>query len=543
VMAARAMLRTPVVLASIVGAYVAAVILIPGGGEALEAMPGASLSGLEKVLSFPALAYQLLGIAIGFFVGILPGLGGPVTLALMLGFVFELKMAPVEAFSFLLGMAAVTSTTGDITSVLFGIPGEAVTASTVVDGHPMAKKGEAGRALGAALMSSLVGAVFGALAIVVAIPLVRPLVLAFGSPEFFMIVVLGVTYVGALSGGNVIKGLVAGGLGFLFSMVGLDPQSGTQRFTFGQLYLWEGIGLVPVTVGLFAIPEIIDLAVKGGAIAQEKVGRLGGVMQGVKDTFIHWWLVIRCSAIGTYIGIIPGMGAGVSQWLAYAYAIQASPRKEEFGTGRVEGVLGPGAANNSGLGGALIPTVAFGVPGSVSTAILLGAFLILGLQPGPRMLDEKLDITMSLVWIIITSNIITVGLCFLFLNQLARLTQIRGALLIPPLLLLVYIGSYTNTNNFGDIIVTLVFGLLGWLMILFGWPRPSLLLGLVLGRLGENYLFLATSRYGLDWLGRPGVIGLFVLALAGVMYPVVERRLRQRRPGSGGGDAAGAGSS
>ena len=497
--------------------------------ETFSLMGDASLSGLRQVLSFPAFGYQLLGIAIGFWVGILPGLGGPVTLALMLGFIFELKLGPVEAFSFLLGMAAVTSTTGDITSVLFGIPGEAVTASTVIDGHAMAKKGEAGRALGAALMSSLVGALFGALAIVVAIPIVRPLVLSFGSPEFFMVVVLGVSYVGVLTGGSVTKGLIAGGLGFLLSMVGLDPQSGTQRYTFGQLYLWEGIGLVPVTVGLFAIPEIIDLAVKGGAIAQGRVERLGGVMQGVKDTFVHWWLVIRCSAIGTYVGIIPGMGGGVSQWLAYAYAVQASPRKDEFGKGRVEGVLGPGAANNSGLGGALIPTLAFGVPGSVSTAILLGAFLILGLQPGPRMLDEKLDITMSLVWIIITSNIVTVGICFLFLKQLARMTEIRGALLIPPLLLLVYLGSYTNTNNFGDIIVTLLFGLLGWFMIKCDWPRPALLLGLVLGRLGENYLFLATSRYGAEWLGRPGVIGLFLLTLAGIVYPLVDRRIRARR--------------
>ena len=335
----------------------------------------ASVEGLLRVFSWPAFGYLLLGNAIGFAVGMLPGLGGPVTMALMLGFAFQLKMDAVEAFSFLLGMMAVTATTGDITSILFGIPGEGSTASTIVEGHPMAKKGEAGRALGASLMSSLMGALIGAGAIAAAIPVVTPLVLALGTPEFFMLTVAGVTFVGALSGGSVVKGLAAGGLGFMFSLVGLDMQTATERYTFGSMYLWgggetggAGIGLVPATVGLFAIPEIIDLATKGGSIAQAHVGRLGGVLQGVRDALRHWWLVVRCSAMGTYIGIIPGMGGPVSQWVAYALAMQSSGKQDQVGTGVIEGVVGPGAANNSTLGGALIPTIAFGIPGNVTTA-------------------------------------------------------------------------------------------------------------------------------------------------------------------------------
>src|SRR5919204_4705713 len=321
----------------------------------------ASLAGLIQVFSWPAFGLMLIGIAIGFAVGILPGLGGPTTLALMLPFIF--KMSPVEAFAFLLGMAAVTNTTGDITSILFGIPGEPTTASTIVDGHPMAKNGEAGRALGAAIMSSLFGAVFGAIVLALAIPVVRPLVLTFGSPEFFMLAVLGITFVASLSGEAILKGLVAGCLGLWLATIGLDPVSGTQRYTFGQLFLWDGIGLVPVTIGFFAIPEVIDLAVQGSSISKLDVGRLGGVWQGVRDTFTHWLLVLRCSAIGTFIAIIPGMGAATTQWLAYAHAVQSSPNRERFGRGAVEGVLGPGAANNSTLGGSL-----------VTTAILLGAF-------------------------------------------------------------------------------------------------------------------------------------------------------------------------
>ncbi|MBI1992830.1 MAG: tripartite tricarboxylate transporter permease [Deltaproteobacteria bacterium] len=493
-------------------------------------MLGAFVSGFYQVLTPTTFGLMLVGIAVGFIVGILPGLGGPTTMALMLPFIF--KMSAVEAFAFLLGMAAVTATTGDITSILFGVPGEPTTAATIVDGHPMAKKGEAGRALGAALMSSLVGAIFGALCLALAVPIVRPLVLTFGSPEFFMIALLGVTFVASLSGGALVKGLISGGLGFCLAMIGLDPISGIQRFTFGQLFLWDGIGLVPVTVGLFAIPEIVDLAVQGGSISKEKIGKLGGVMEGVKDTFRHWWLVIRCSALGAYIGIIPGMGGGVSQWIAYAHAVQSSPNKERFGRGAVEGVLGPGAANNSTLGGAFIPTVAFGVPGSVIMAILLGAFIIQGIVPGPDMLlpppRGKLDLTFSFVWIIVVSNLITVGICFLFLNQLAKVTQIRSSLLMPFLLLLIYLGAFAEKNAFEDIIVVLVFGALGWVMVKLDWQRPPLLLGLVLGPLMENRLFLSTDNYGIAWLWRTGVLLLFALTLIGIFYPIVKETLQKK---------------
>jgi putative tricarboxylic transport membrane protein len=449
----------------------------------------------------------------------LPGLGGPVTLALMLPFVF--KMEGVEAFAFLLGMSAVTATTGDITSILFGVPGEAITASTIVDGHPMAKKGEAGRALGAALMSSLVGALFGALCLALAIPIVRPLVLSVGSPEFFMLTLLGVTFLATLSGDAVIKGLTAAAIGFQFATVGLDPISGIERYTFGTLYLWDGVRLVPATLGLFAIPELIDLAVKGTSIAETKIGKLGGVVQGIKDTFRHWKLVLRCSAIGAYIGVIPGMGGAVSQWVAYAHAVQSSPDRERFGKGAVEGVLGPGAANNSTLGGALVPTLAFGVPGSVSTAILLGAFIIQGLVPGPPMLlpesqGGSLSLTFSFVWILV----------------LARITQVRGSLVIPFILLLIYLGGFAENNTFQDLIVVLLFGALGWIMVKLDWARPPLLLGLVLGPLAENNLFLATDNYGAAWLGFPSVLVLGAIILAGMFYPIFQtwRRKRMKKP-------------
>lgn len=244
------------------------------------------VSGLSQIFVWSTFSLMLLGIVIGFMVGILPGLGGSATIALMLPFV--VKMKPVEAFAILLGMASVLGTTGDITSVLFGVPGEATAAATIIDGHAMAKKGEAGRALGAVLMSSLVGAIFGAFVLALSIPVVRPLVLTFGSPELFMLAILGLTFIAALSGGALLKALLAAGIGLFLATVGLDPQTGIQRFTFGQVFLWDGLGLIPITMGFFAIPEIIDLGVQRSSIAMNQVSKLGGVMEGVKDTFRYW---------------------------------------------------------------------------------------------------------------------------------------------------------------------------------------------------------------------------------------------------------------
>lgn len=495
-------------------------------------MIDAFIEGLLLVLQWKALAFMLLGVGLGFWVGLLPGLGGATTLALMLPFIYT--MQPVEAFAFLLGMHAVVATTGDITSVLFGVPGEATTAATILDGYAMTKKGEAGRALGAALGSSLVGAVVGAFALALAIPIVRPLVLTFGSPELFMLAVVGLAFIASLSAQGargMLRGFLAGGLGLLFATVGQDPQAGVARFTLDTLYLWQGIDLVPVLVGIFAIPEIIDLVVRGTSIAGDlPPGRLNkGAFEGLKDTFRHFGLTIRCSLIGTFIGIMPGLGGAVAQWMAYGHATQSARNAEErkgFGAGDVRGVLGPGAANNSKEGGSLIPTVAFGVPGSTSMAILLGGFVLLGLVPGPDMLTTHLALTFSMVWTIVVANVITVAASFLFLNRLARLTTVRGHMLIPVILVLVFVGSFTANNNYGDLVVTLVFGGIGYLMVVAGWPRAPFVLGLVLGKIAENYLYISVARYGAAWLSRPVVLVLFALALVVIVYPFIQARRR-----------------
>lgn len=485
-------------------------------------------NSLLDVLEPHTLLLMLTGIAIGFVVGILPGLGGSVTLALMLPFTYN--MEPVEAFAFLLGMWVVTATTGDITSVLFGVPGEATAAATVFDGYPMTRRGEAGRALGAALFGSALGAILGAFFLALAVPVVRPLVLAFGPPEFFVLTLLGLTFVVSLSGRNVLKGFLMAIFGLLVALVGIDPQAGVPRYAFGQLYLWDGIDIVAMVVGLFGGAEVLQLMLSKESIATRDTAEdpYAGIWRGVRDTLRHWPVVVRSSAIGIAVGIIPGMGGSVSQFIAYGYAKQTSKHPEEFGKGSIEGVIAAGANNNAKDSGSLIPTIAFGIPGSVGTAVLLGAFLITGLNPGPEMLTTQVGVTFAMVWITVLSNLIAVAVSFLLLRQLIRLTYIPGTWLVPFLLVLLGIGAYTANNSFNDIFVMLAAAVIGVVAIHWEWPRVPFLLAVVLGGLAERYLFLSYSLKGWEWLTEPTVMGLLAVVVFVALWPYY-RSFRTRR--------------
>jgi TctA family transporter len=497
----------------------------------------AFIQGLLAIFVLKPFLLMLLGCFIGFWVGILPGIGGGTTLALLMPFIYT--MTPQEAFPFLLGMHSVVQTTGDITSILFGVPGEATTVAIILDGHAMAKKGQAGRALGAALSSALVGALIGAGFLALAIPIVRPLVLSLGSPEMFMVIILGLTCISTLSSRGergLLLGLICGSFGFLLSLVGQDLQAGTLRYTFGQLYLWEGLPLVPLVVGLFAIPEIIDTAVSGTSIAEGlPAGNLrAGVWQGVADTFRNFFLTARCSLIGTFIGIMPGLGGSVAQWIAYAHGVQSARTPEElagFGKGDVRGVIAPAAANSK-EGGSLITTVGFGMPGSTSTAILLGGFFMLGIVPGPDMLTKHLPLTFSLVWTIVLANLIVVSVSFLFIDKIAQLTTVRGNLLIPFILLLTFIGGYTANNQMADLVVAFLSGVLGYLMVRFGFPRPPLILGFILGKLAETYFYSSFKLYGFAFLLRPKVLIILVLAVVVALWPLVQKKRLQLQGGT-----------
>jgi TctA family transporter len=470
------------------------------------------------------------GVIMGLVLGIIPGIGGLSGVALLLPFTFG--MDPYTAFALLLGLASTTATGDPIPAIMFGVPGGAGSAATVLDGLPMARRGEAGRALSAAYMSSMLGGVFGALLMAVALPVLRPIMLYLGSPELLAFSALGISMVAVLSGNAPLRGLTAAGLGILIAMIGSDPQSGTLRWTFGTLYLWDGLPLVPVVLGLFALPELCDLAIARSAIASgTKYDIKAGMWQGAKDCFTHWWLVLRCSWIGAAFGSVPGIGGAVIDWLAYGHAVRTEKGAQEtFGRGDVRGVIASESANNAREGGALVPTVAFGVPGSAGMAILMGAFLIHGLVPGPDMLSKHLNITYAMVWSVALANILGAGLCYLFSGQFARLATLRYTLILPCVLGIIYIGAFEGSRNWGDLFALLAFGVLGWTMKQLRWPRPPLILGLVLGDVIERYMFISIERYGMTWLGRPIVVLLLAFATLGLLRPLIQEVRRRGGP-------------
>ncbi|KJS08908.1 MAG: hypothetical protein VR78_17125 [Hoeflea sp. BRH_c9] len=491
----------------------------------------AALSGLLQVVSPYALSLMLIGIVIGFVVGILPGLGGPVALALMLPFTFG--MTPIETFCFLLSTMVVTTTAGGITSILFGIPGEATAAAIVLDGHPMAKQGEAGRAIGAMLMASLLGAVIGAIAIVLSIPIIRPIVLAFGPPEFFMLTLVGLTFISVLSDGSMTKGLIMATAGILVALVGIDPQTAVPRYTFGLLELWDGISIVAIVIGLFGGPQILELMLSKSSIATGTASNdVRGIWQGFKDSFIHWNVVLRAGLIGAGVGIVPGVGGSVAQFIAYGHAKQTSREPEKFGKGSMEGLLAASGNNNAKDGGALIPMISFGLPGSVSTAIVLTAFLIVGITPGPAMLTEHLDVTFAMIWVTIIANVIVLLITIPLIKPLSRVTLVSGPLLAPFLLVLVVLGAYATHNSMHDVWVMLAAAAIGVLCQRFNWPKVPLLLGVVLGEICERYFFLSHSLFGWDWLSRPIVIG-FAVIMAFIFFRAGRQAwLKTRQQGS-----------
>ena len=490
----------------------------------------AALQGLDAAVAWPAIGYLFFGIALGIYFGAVPGLSGLSGMAILLPFTFG--MDPVSAFSFLLGMYAVTTTSDSITAILIGVPPSAAAQATVLDGYPLAKRGEAARAFGAAFTCSAIGGVIGAVVMGLSIPIVQPFVLAFAKPEYFMLGLLGLAMVGSLSGRSVLKGLTGAALGLLLSQIGYAEQIAIPRYWMGFTYLLDGMPLIPVVLGLFAIPEVVSLAVRERSISdipREQVK--GGIMTGVRDSFRHWWLLLRSSLIGVYIGILPALGATVADWVAYGHAVQSAKDKSQFGKGDIRGVIAPEAANNSVKGGDMIPTVSFGIPGSPAMAILLGAFLIQGLTPGPEMLTTKLHITFSMVWSLAIANVIAGILLMMWTNQLQKIIFVPSALVVPAIVLFVMMGSWTSGNNIGDWLTVIIFGVVGIVMKRAGWPRAPLILGFILGRVMENSLHLTIRAYGpFEWMTRPICIVIAVVIAVTLWFAVRSHMKLRKEP-------------
>ena len=465
----------------------------------LEALSAA----LIEITSGQHLIYLLAGVAMGLAVGIFPGLGGIVGLSILLPFLYG--MDPTSALSMLVGLVAVIPTSDTFTSVLMGIPGSSASQATVLDGFPLAKKGEGARALGAAFSASLFGGLIGAVILTFVIVVARDVILLFTSAELFMLTILGLSMVGVLAGGNMAKGLLACGLGLMFGALGGAPATGEYRMTLGNPYLGDGLPLVVIGLAMFAVPEIIDLLRAGGSISRSQT--LGhGWVRGLKDMWAYNWLCVRCAGIGCLIGALPGLGGSVVDWIAYGHVKQTAKDKSQFGKGDIRGVLAPESANNAKEGGGLIPTLLFGIPGSGSMAVFIGGMVLIGLEPGPAMVEGQLNLTYVIIWSLALANVIGAGACLFLSRYVAMLTTIRYTYLAPFMIMVICFAAFQAQRDLGDLIALFVVGLLGILLKRFGWPRPAFLIGFVLADQSETYLYQAVQFYDWDFLLRPGVL-------------------------------------
>jgi TctA family transporter len=485
------------------------------------------LGSLATVLTSPKLmGLIMLGIPIGMVLGALPGIGGKLGITLLIPFVFG--MDAVSGAVFLVAMHAVVHTGGSIPSILIGVPGDGPTAATVCDGFPLARKGEAGRALGASLAASGVGGVIGALFLGVLAPVARPVVLAFGPPEFFFLAVLGITFIAAISGQSLVKGIIVGCLGLMLSFVGMDPQTGIERFTLGQLALWDGLDVTSAILAIFAVPEMIALAAQGNAassISPESARyTFAELMDGVRDVFRHFGLTVRTSLIGAVIGMIPGLGGDVASWMCYGHAAQTSKTPELFGHGAIEGVIAPETANNSKEGGALLPTLFFGIPGSSGMAVMLGAFVMLGIQPGPMMALEHMDLVWILIWTLALSNVLAVVLFFLAGRWVGLIVFVRAGLLVPYVLILGMAGAHMSAGNWEILVVLAALGTFGYALKRCGWPRAPFAIGIVLGPIMEISLHQSLTIWGPLFFVRPITLVLAALTLASIVIAVQRAR-------------------
>ena len=488
----------------------------------------AILAGLAALSTPQAVLFMIIGVSYGLMIGILPGLGGIVAIALLLPFTYGHELAATLAL--LLGAHIATIWGGSVTSILFKVPGAAKSLALVFDGHPMTQQGHASRALGASATAALLGGLMGAIFLAFSIPIVRPIMLALGPSEYLMMALWGLTIIATFSEGSLLKGFVATSLGIMIAYVGMDPVSGTPRFWFGNVYLLDGISFPVAMIGLFAVAEMIKLYVKGGAIVDRVPGEeKSSVLDGVRDAFQHWWLVLRSSLLGLWIGVLPGVGASVGGIAAYAQAAQMSKTPERFGKGAVEGVIAPDATLGANEGGGLMPTLAFGIPGGESMAILLVAFLSMGIVPGPQMLTSELDLVFSMVWIIVIANLLTTLIGLAISSRLAKLPTLNPNVMIPLVLSVCFLGAFATRGLVEDVLVAALFGVIGYLLDKYNYSRANFVIGMVLADMIERNLHISMGLYGnLFVLTRPITFAMLIFIIFTTALPLIRQLRRQK---------------
>ncbi|MEO9825355.1 MAG: tripartite tricarboxylate transporter permease [Paracoccaceae bacterium] len=470
----------------------------------------------------------VVGIVIGLIIGILPGLGPPIAIALALPFTFYLD--PVPSMVLLLGIYSAAIYGGSISAIAVGIPGTGAAIATVQDGHKMFKNGRGGEALGFSLTGSIIGGLFSAVCLALLTPLLADLAVKFGPREYLAISVFGLIVVVRVAGQSLPKGLLMGALGLFLTTWGLDELNGTERYTFGSYHLYEGLPLVPFLVGLFAMSEVLIGAERAAHKIEFSADSLTVKLPGFKSLGRMKDVILRSSIIGTVIGIIPGEGAAVGAFFAYSEAKRRSKTPAKYGTGIPEGIVAPETANNATVGGALVPTLTLGVPGSPAAAVLLGALLIQGLTPGPKLFSEEPDLMYAIFLGLFFINILMMFIGLIAIRFAARLIMVPTSVIVPTVMLLSFVGIYSVSNSFFNVSVLLGAGILGYVVRKLGYSIAPLSIGFVLGPILENSLrqsLTIADGSVLEFFATPIGLTIYAALALTLLWGPITSRLRK----------------
>lgn len=494
-----------------------------------------ALSALAALFEPLRLAALFGGMVVGMIFGMLPGLGGVAAVSILLPFIYLLD--DYSGLAMLLGAISVVYTSDTITSVLLGAPGSPASAPTAIEGHALAKEGKAAQALGVGFLASMVGGLIGAIVLFVAIPVAGPIVLMLGTPELFMFAVVGLFFASSMVGKNLKKGLASACLGLLLGVVGPASAAADYRFTFGQVYLLDGLSLTIVALGLFGIAEVVSMLASGGGISGGRIA-VTNWGAGFQSFLQNRYLILRSSLIGVFGGFVPAVGASASTWVAYGHAIRSTKDKSRFGKGEIRGIAASEGANNATVIADLVPTLLFSVPGGPAAAIFLGALFSFGYYPGPRMVSQNPDLMYLIVWSVALTSIVGAVVCFMITPALARLTRIPFAIIAAPLVIVMVIGAYQATGTMGDIFMLFTLGAVGWMMKHAEWPRAPALVGFVLADPMEQYFWLTNQIHGWSWLLRPGVLIIASVILVPLLMTGWQRWREARAEDKPGAEAA-----
>ena len=492
------------------------------------------LTGLQIVLTPSTFLLIFAGTVVGVIFGALPGVSASMAVALALPFAYS--MNGVVAIAFLCSVYCASITGGGITAILFKIPGTPSSAPTTFDGYPMAQRGEAGKALGYSLVASAFGGLVAAFAMALISAPLAAVALKFGPGELFAVAMLGLSVLTCLDNGNVIKTLISGLLGLFLATIGMDPQTGVARFTWGSTTLLSGIEMIPVMIGLFAVTEVLKQTVKRskkGAEQNEMEGvSYKTVLPGLKDFLAVKWVMLRASILGTVVGILPGAGATIASFLSYTVEKKASKYPEKFGTGIPDGIVASESANNAATGGAMVPLLALGIPGGNAAAIMMSALVLKGVQVGPLLVKSQPDYLSSVFGSMLITNIIMVFVALAIAKVFAKILAIPYSILGPIIIMLATIGSFALKNGTGDVVLMVVSGIVGYLFVSLGYSSAALVLGLVLGVMCEENLRRAYQIANGSWsaaLSSPITIVLLLVCAAMILFPIIKGLLPAKK--------------